>query len=100
MRNKNPHKKWLQYNGTLFIFTSILNSHGKLPDFIVLKQENEDEVRKEKFTLVIKVIHMHNTHRKTITAAFLIGQWAFVLFARRFCEKSGSLAKCHLMRII
>lgn len=51
MRNKNPHKRWLQYNGTLFIFISILNSHGKLPNFIVLKQGNEDKVRQEKICI-------------------------------------------------
>lgn len=64
MRNKNSYKRWLKYNGTLFIFTSILNSHGKLPTFTVLKQENGDAVSKEKFALVIKVVHMHNTHKK------------------------------------
>lgn len=55
MRNKNPYKRWLKYNGTLFIFTSILNSHGKLPNFTVLKQGNGDAVSKEKFALVIKL---------------------------------------------
>lgn len=43
---------------------NILKSHGKLPNFSVLKQGNGDDVSKGTFVLMMKVMHMHNTHKK------------------------------------